>query len=82
MQSRRSNDHVPVIATKHRQLARPNTPAEVNLTESQRLLSVIDEPPVAVEKQSSETKEKLVLWLFLLLSGIIMYYAMHPNKKV
>jgi len=46
---------VPIISTKQKQLARPDTPKEVNLSESQRLLSVVPESSPS-PKEPNETK--------------------------
>lgn len=72
---------MPMVSTKFKQLARGETPSEVNLEHSMRLsVPVNDSAPKPVE--SNELKEKVTLWLFLLLGAVVTYFAMHPNKKV
>jgi hypothetical protein len=72
---------VPMVTTKYKQVSRIDTPKEVNLEASLRLSTSVIE---ASHKPAAEgeMKEKVMLWLFLLASMVVTYFAMHPNRKV
>jgi hypothetical protein len=75
-----------VVQVSMKQLSKLDTPAEVRLDESQRLPtgpSAIEAPaPRPASKSGTSTKDKIVLIAFFLAAAFIMYWAMHPNKKV
>ena len=56
------------------------------MSSSQRLPqtgSVIEESgPKPAESSDGSKKEKIFMALFLALSMVFMYFAMHPNRKV
>jgi hypothetical protein len=59
--------------------------SEIKMSNSQRLPATgsiinVDEPkPIS---QDGGAKEKAFMTLFLLLSMVVMYYSMHPSRKV
>jgi hypothetical protein len=68
------------MTTKFKQVARADTPAEVNIEKSLRLLSA--DAPVAKPSSEGDLKEKFGIWLFLAVGLFVTYLSMHPNSKV
>jgi hypothetical protein len=67
------------MTTKLKQTARADTPKEVNLEHSMRLLS--SDPPLPKPAAEGELKEKVGIWLFLVVSLFLIYLVMHPTSK-
>ena len=71
---------MPVMTTKFKQVARADTPAEINIEKSLRLLSA--DVPAAKPAFEADLKEKLGIWVFLALGLFVTYLSMHPSSKV
>jgi hypothetical protein len=84
MVSQKSNgSKLPLIQTKYKAVTKKDAPAEVKMIESQRLSMISDSSTEIIKtSEDPEWKEKLILWAFLVVGGIIMYFSMHPNRKV
>ena len=75
---------MPLVQTRYKQLAKVDTPAEIKMSDSQRLTAsnVLINVEEKQEKKGEDWKEKLGLYVFLIVSCYILYLSMHPNKKV
>lgn len=68
-----------MLKTKFKPLSKADTPAEIKMTESQR----IGGGKIEKEEAKGEAKgEKLFMGLFLLMGMIVIYWAMTPSSKV
>jgi hypothetical protein len=77
----RTGKKVPLVQTKFKQLAKQETPSEIKLKESQRLPRFEAESIESPSISGDSHKERLVMWLFLLFGLVVMYFAMHPNRR-
>ena len=78
-----SRKEVPMIQTKIKELTKDGV-SEMPTRGSRKFDSsnphIIDEIVVS-NPGSSDQKDKLFMWMFLLFGMVVMYFSMHPNRK-
>ena len=82
VQSKGSKPAVPIVQTKYRPIAKPDTPSQIRATSGGNSEIVGPKSSDSGSKGEDSLKDRAILYLFLVLSGLMIFWAMKPSSKV